>query len=332
MPIDLAAKGSCQIGGNLATSAGGIRFIRYKSLHASILGMEVVLPDGTIVDALKNIRKDNTGYHLPHLFIGSEGTLGIITSVSMSVPPKPKSVNVAYLAIDSFENVQKVFRLAKHRLGEILSAFEFFDIACLDLVIQHQKVTDPLESRHPFYIVLETHGSDATHDEEKLNKFFEEVTSLEYAQDGTLAFDETSAQSLWKMRETISESLRRDGGPRLFKYDISMPLPVMYEIIQDMRKRLGDTARVFGFGHLGDDNLHLNIIIPEGDDKMLDLIEPFVYEWTQQHKGSISAEHGIGLMKKDYLEYSQTRESISLMKTIKNAIDPNGIMNPYKVV
>jgi FAD/FMN-containing dehydrogenase len=332
MPLDLAAKGSCQIGGNLATSAGGIRFIRYKSLHASILGLEAVLPDGTIVDTLKSIRKDNTGYHLPHLFIGSEGTLGIITAVSLSVPAKPKAVNVAYLAIDSFDNVQRVFRLAKQRLGEILSAFEFFDQACLDLVIHHQNVPDPLETRHLFYIVLETHGSNSSHDEEKLNKFFEEVIELDYAQDGTLAFDETSASSLWKMRESISESLRRDGGPRLFKYDISMPLSVMYDIIVDMRERLGETARVFGFGHLGDDNLHLNVIIPPNDDKMVDLIEPYVYEWTQKHNGSISAEHGIGLMKKAYLGFSQSEQSIGLMRTIKNAIDPDGIMNPYKVV
>jgi FAD/FMN-containing dehydrogenase len=250
----------------------------------------------------------------------------------MSVPAKPKAVNVAYLAIDNFENVQKVFQLAKHRLGEILSAFEFFDSACCELVIHHRKVTDPLESKHPFYLVIETHGSNAAHDEEKLNKFFEEVLDLEFAQDGTLAFDETSAKTLWSMRETISESLRNVGQQRLFKYDISMPLPLMYQIILDMRERLGETAQVYGFGHLGDDNLHLNIIIPPNDPNMVDLIEPFVYEWTKKHNGSISAEHGIGLMKKAYLGYSQTEQSIGLMRTIKNAIDPDGIMNPYKLV
>ncbi|KAL0480498.1 D-2-hydroxyglutarate dehydrogenase, mitochondrial [Acrasis kona] len=330
MPLDLAAKGSCQIGGNLATSAGGIRYLRYKSLHANVLGMEFVLPDGTIVDTLKSIRKDNTGYHLPHLMIGSEGTLGIITAVSMSVPSKPKSVNVVYLAVDSFEKIQLIYRAAKLHLGEILSAFEFFDAKCRDLVVKHG-ANDPLDQPYSFYLVIETHGSEGSHDQDKLSKFFEHVLEEQHATDGTMSTDETQAKALWRMRESISECLRREGGTRLYKYDVSMPLPIMYKLVSDTKERLGSEAQVFGFGHLGDDNLHLNIIIPENQLEMVDLIEPFVYEWTQQHNGSISAEHGVGMMKRDYLKFSQTEQSIQMMRLIKKAIDPNNIMNPYKM-
>ena len=166
MPIDLGAKGTCQIGGNLATAAGGLRFLRYKSLHSNILGLKVVLSDGRILDNTKKVRKDNTGYHLDHLFIGSEGTLGIITELVMQVPIKPKSINVALLGVESFEKCVEVFKLTKSKIDSILSAFEFFDGNCLSMVLKHMKVSYPLSDKYPFYVLIETHGNNEKNDEE----------------------------------------------------------------------------------------------------------------------------------------------------------------------
>lgn len=334
MPLDLGAKGSCQIGGNLASAAGGIRFLRYKSLHANILGLEVVLPNGTVVDSLKTIRKDNTGYHLPHLFIGSEGTLGVITRCAIATAILPKSVNVVFLGVESFEKVQHVFRTAKSVLGEVLSAFEFFDRESMDLVVKHGLV-DPLENKTPFYVLLETHGSNNKHDEQKLEAFFDQVLGSGDAVDGTLAFDESQRAALWRLREGIPESLRREG--YVYKFDISIPLPKMYDIVQILRDKFTGIeslagTNVYGFGHLGDDNLHLNFVLPAKNELVDREIEPFIYEWASSHRGSISAEHGVGTVKKQYLHHSQTPESIELMKTIKRAIDPNNIMNPGKIV
>jgi FAD/FMN-containing dehydrogenase len=334
MPIDLGAKGSCHIGGNLATAAGGVRFIRYKSLHANILGMEIVLPNGTIVDSMKTVRKDNTGYHLPHLFIGAEGTLGVITKVALATAIRPKSINVVFLGIQTFEQVQHVFKAAKGLLGEILSAFEFFDLECMQLLQKHG-LSNPLETDSKFFILLETHGSNQEHDEQKLERFFEEVTGSGDASDGTLAFDETQRLAIWKLRESITEALRKEG--YVYKYDISIPLRQMYGIVEELRTKFSETPqfnelKVYGFGHLGDDNLHLNFVTPARNNEIEIQIEPYIYDWTRQHRGSISAEHGVGLIKKKFLHYSQTPESIALMKTIKKAIDPNNIMNPGKVL
>jgi FAD/FMN-containing dehydrogenase len=334
MPIDLGAKGSCQIGGNLATAAGGVRYIRYKSLHANTLGMEIVLPDGTIVNALKTIRKDNTGYHFPHLFIGSEGTLGIITKVSIATVLKPKSINAVLLTAETFDDVCKIFRVAKEFLGEILSAFEFFDKDSMNLVVKHGLV-NPLGRSSKFFILLETHGSNSEHDEQKLSYFFEHVLDNGSAKDGTIATDESQRLALWKLREGIPEFLRVEG--YVYKYDISIPLAHMYEIVEILRQKLLNyealqNVNVYGFGHLGDDNLHLNFVLPAKNDQAENEIEPFIYEWTKKYHGSISAEHGIGTIKKKHLHYSQTPESIELMRRLKRALDPNNIMNPGKII
>ncbi|EFC42905.1 hypothetical protein NAEGRDRAFT_69307 [Naegleria gruberi] len=334
MPLDLAAKGSCQIGGNIATGAGGIRYVKFGSLHSNLLGLECVLPDGSIMDSIKEIRKDNTGYHLSHLFVGSEGTLGIITKVALQVPIKPKSVNVALISVESFEKVQELILMAKRELGEILSAVEFVDSDSMKLVMRlnHETLQPPVEGEHPFYLVIETQGSSKEHDEEKLNDFFAKALEEGVATDGSLAFDEKQSQYLWKFRELVSESLKKDG--YVYKYDISIPLAKMYDIVLDMKERMKvfPQAKVYSFGHLGDENLHLNIVSPKFEKQIKETIEPYVYEWTSKHRGSISAEHGIGVLKKNYLHYSQTNVALNLMKSIKKTLDPNNIMNPHKVL
>ncbi|KAG0278110.1 hypothetical protein BGZ95_004705 [Linnemannia exigua] len=339
MPLDLGAKGSCHIGGNVSTNAGGLRLLRYGSLHGTVLGLEVVLPDGTVLDNLSTLRKDNTGYDLKQLFIGSEGTLGIVTGVSILAPKRPKAINVALLGLDTFDQVQAAFKRSKDELSEILSAFEFWDREAIKLVKEHlvAGANDPLESLHNFYVLIETSGSNKDHDDEKLNSYLEGLMGDEVVQDGVVAQDTTQIQNLWAIREGIPEACSKAGA--VYKYDISMPVPVLYQAVEDMRARLVQSnaigegklfTSVIGYGHVGDGNLHLNVAAQKYTTEGTDLIEPYVFEWTAGHSGSISAEHGLGASKNNHLHYSKSVSMIELMKRFKNMIDPNGIMNPYK--
>ncbi|TXG59732.1 hypothetical protein EZV62_014305 [Acer yangbiense] len=332
MPLDLGAKGSCQIGGNVSTNAGGLRLVRYGSLHGTVLGLEAVLANGDVIDMLGTLRKDNTGYDLKHLFIGSEGSLGIVTKVSILTPPKLSSVNLAFLACEDYFSCQKLLVEAKRRLGDILSAFEFLDNQSMDLVLNHlEGARNPLpSSMHNFYVLIETTGSDESYDKEKLEAFL--LSSMEggLISDGVLAQDINQASSFWRIREGVPEALMKAGA--VYKYDLSIPVEKMYDLVDEMRIRMGQTAKVIAYGHLGDSNLHLNISAPQYDDKILAQIEPYVYEWTSEHKGSISAEHGLGLMKANKIFYSKSPETVQVMGSIKKLLDPNGILNPYKVL
>ncbi|CAI2198893.1 3859_t:CDS:2, partial [Funneliformis geosporum] len=255
------AKGSCHIGGNVATNAGGLRLLRYGSLHGSILGLEAILPDGTILDNLSTLRKDNTGYDLKQLFIGSEGTLGIITGVSISTPRRPRAVNVAVLGINSFQNVQKAFMTSKDELSEILSAFEFWDMNALNLLKTHniQGTKFPLEDHYPFYVLVEISGSNKSHDDEKLHNFLENLLTNEIVTNGVVAQDDTQIARFWSLREGIPEACSKAGA--VYKYDISVPVPVLYQMVKDVRIRLQSAgvlgedklvSDVIGYGHIGD--------------------------------------------------------------------------------
>ncbi|KAM8790354.1 D-2-hydroxyglutarate dehydrogenase, mitochondrial isoform 2-T4 [Rhynchonycteris naso] len=330
MPLDLGAKGSCHIGGNLATNAGGLRFLRYGSLHGTVLGLEVVLADGTVLNCLTSLRKDNTGYDLKQLFIGSEGTLGVITAVSILCPPKPRAVNVAFLGCPGFAEVVQTFSTCKGMLGEILSAYEFMDDECMQLVRQHLLLTSPVQES-PFYVLVETSGSRAEHDAEKLSSFLERTLGSGLVTDGTVATDQRKVKALWALRERITEALSRDG--YVFKYDISLPVDRLYELVTDVRARLGPRAKhVVGYGHLGDGNLHLNVTAEAFSASLLGELEPYVYEWTAGQQGSVSAEHGVGFKKRSVLGYSKPPEALQLMQQLKTLLDPKGILNPYKTL
>ncbi|XP_044470639.1 D-2-hydroxyglutarate dehydrogenase, mitochondrial isoform X2 [Mangifera indica] len=327
MPLDLGAKGSCQIGGNVSTNAGGLRLVRYGSLHGNVLGLEAVLANGDVIDMLGTLRKDNTGYDLKHLFIGSEGSLGIVTKVSILTPPKLSSVNLAFLACKDYFSCQKLLLEAKRKLGEVLSAFEFLDKQTMDLV----GARNPLpSSMHNFYVLIETTGSDESYDREKLEAFLLRSMEDGLVSDGVIAQDINQASSFWRIREGVAEALMKAGA--VYKYDLSLPLEKMYDLVEEMRIRLGQTAKVIGYGHLGDGNLHLNISAPQYNDAIFAQIEPYVYEWTSNHRGSISAEHGLGLVKANKIYYSKSPETVHLMGSIKKLLDPNGILNPYKVL
>ncbi|CAN6222504.1 unnamed protein product [Urochloa humidicola] len=332
MPLDLGAKGSCHIGGNISTNAGGLRFIRYGSLHGNVLGLEVVMADGTILDMLTTLRKDNTGYDLKHLFIGSEGSLGVVTKISVLTPAKLPSNNVAFLSCNDYASCQKLLLAARRNLGEILSAFEFMDHHCIDLAMRYlEGVQNPLPaSQTKFYVLIETTGSDESYDKTKLEAFLLRSMEDGLVADGVIAQDISQASNFWRIREGISEASVKVGA--VYKYDLSIPVEKLYDIVEEMRCRLGGNAEVLGYGHLGDGNLHLNIVSSKYDDNTLAQIEPFVYEWTSAQRGSISAEHGLGLMKAEKIHYSKSPETVQLMASIKKLLDPNSILNPYKVL
>jgi FAD/FMN-containing dehydrogenase len=331
-PLDLGAKGSCQVGGNVATNAGGLRLLRYGSLHGNILGLEAVLPDGTVVDDLSKLRKNNTGYDLKQLFIGGEGTIGVVTGVSIICPQRSPAVNVAYFGLESYEKALQAFKEAKKALGEILSAFEMMDKQSQQLYSKASGQKLPLEGQYPFYCLVETSGSNGDHDSEKLNAFLEHVMGEEIVADGVVAQDETQVQSLWACREGVSEASQHFGG--VYKYDLSIPLDQLYDIVPATRKQMeergliSDTDEskpvidVIGYGHMGDSNLHLNVATRRYDKKVEEALEPFVFEWIKEREGSISAEHGLGLAKKEFIGYSRSENMIKLMKQIKNLYDP----------
>ena len=337
-PLDLGAKGSCQIGGNVATNAGGLRLLRYGSLHGNVLGIEAVMADGTIMDDLTQLRKNNTGYDLKQLFIGSEGTIGIIAKISIQCPQRPKATNVAYLGLESFDKVQQAFRDCKNQLSEILSAFELMDEQSQDIVHKVTQKKRPLDHKYPFYCLIETSGSDAERDSERLENFIADALERETVSDGVVAENETRKQTLWSWREGVPECLGHWGG--VYKYDVSIPLSQLYSLVEDTRFRLrsldllGEGGQkpvvdVVGYGHMGDSNLHLNVATRAFDKDIEKALEPFVYEWIAKRNGSISAEHGLGLAKKDFIGYSRSQTMIQLMKQIKRELDPVKPLNRF---
>ena len=339
-PLDLGAKGSCHIAGTISTNAGGLRLLRYGSLRGTVLGVEAVLPNGTIVNDLLTLQKNNTGYDLKQLFIGAEGTLGIVTAVSILCPRRSKSVTVAFLACPTYEDVLKVFIEAKSQLGEILSAFELMDSQSQHFVDRKTNQSNPLTGESKFYCLVETAGSNVEHDTAKTEAFLEHCMMEEIVSDGVLAQDETQARNLWSRREGITEALSHWGGT--YKYDFSLPLECLYQLVNDCRARLGDldllsekddsypALDVVGYGHMGDGNLHLNVPVRRYTKEVEAALEPWVYEWVQSHGGSISAEHGLGIAKNRYVGYTRDETMIDLMRQVKNLWDVNGIMNPYK--
>lgn len=360
-PLDLGAKGSCQLGGVVATNAGGLRLLRYGSLHGNVLGLEAVLPDGTILDDLSKLRKNNTGYDLKQLFIGGEGTLGIVTAVSVLCPQRSSAVNVAAFGVSSFSQCLQAFRAARTHLGEIISAFEFTDRRSQELLHEAKGLALPLDSPHPFYVIIETSGSNPEHDQEKLEAYLTHVMESEIVADGVVAQDATQAANLWSCRESVSEALGHFGG--VYKYDLSLPLDGLYDLVVATRERLTDldllggedkpVIDAVGWGHLGDGNLHLNVATRAFDKRVEQALEPWVFQFVADRKGSISAEHGLGLAKKEYVGYSRNEGMVRLMRGVKEAWDPvsfiyficrgakadlaggslqEGIMNPYKYV
>ncbi|CAI2363917.1 unnamed protein product [Moneuplotes crassus] len=339
-PVDLGARGSCHIGGNLATNAGGIKLLKYNSLHANTIGLTAVLPDGTILDNMRALRKDNTGYHLKHLFIGSEGTLGVITEAAILCPKIPAAHNVALFALDNFDKVEEVLRASKDYLSENLTAIEFFDSESNNILKDHTKHRNPLGYSHNYYMVVEVSNFDNTSTAEENTKIiedkffglFEKISTV--IEDGVIAQDSSQREAIWNCRERIVEGFFKEG--MTFKYDFSLPIDKFPVFLDKIRDKLGDHARTGGYGHIGDGNIHVNASIKGYDNLKLfkelqKELEPWVFSLVEDYEGSISAEHGIGSFKAPYFELNKSNKMVSVMKQIKGVLDPNGIMNPHKL-
>lgn len=288
------------------------------------------MADGRVISDMRGLRKDNTGYDLKQLFIGSEGTLGVITAAAIQGVPESKSSNIACFQLDSFEKIQQVFRAARESLGEILSAYEFWDEAC-EVLLQGEHYGKMFESSEGFCVLVETSGSDMVHDQEKLNRFLEKVMGDGLVKDGIVAQDKKQQEEIWGRREGIPEACSKQPG-QVHKFDLSFPAACYYNLIPILRGKLEDKRiKVFGFGHVGDGNIHINLIAENKKDEIKDISE-FIFDWTAANGGSVSAEHGIGQAKREQLCKSKGPVEISLMKSLKNLFDPNGILNPGKVL
>lgn len=339
-PLSLASQGTCQIGGNLSSNAGGTGALAYGVARDMVLGLEVVLPTGEVLNDLVALKKDNTGYNLRHLFIGAEGTLGIITAAVLKLFPKPKGSATAIVAMQTTENALNLFDAARSLAGQSLTAFELIPRLGVEFTAKHiDGVSDPLDAPYPWYVLLEiSSGESEDHAQTLLTQLLETQLENDVVIDGVVAASGAQSKSFWALREGLSESQKPEGGS--IKHDISVPvhaIPAFMDAAEKAVLAIEPQARICSFGHLGDGNLHYNISQPIGADKQAFLtkgpdITKAVHSIVHQFEGSISAEHGIGQMKRAELAQVKDPVALNLMKRIKADFDPAGIMNPGKVL
>ena len=345
-PLSLAAEGSCSIGGNLSTNAGGVQVLHYGNARQLVLGLEVVTPQGEIWNGLRALKKDNTGYDLRDLYLGAEGTLGIITRAVLKLWPKPKDVATAWVAVPSPEAAVALLSGAHAASEDNVTSCELMGRQGIDLVLQHiPGATDPLAERHDWYVLLEWSSTRARRDgenqgglREKMEAYLGEAMEQGLVLDATIAQNETQARALWALRENHTEASKKEG-PSV-KHDISVAVSRIPSFVTDglaaMRKALPE-GRPVTFGHVGDGNLHFNCQAPVGWDKArftphARTVTAAIYDLVVSYGGSISAEHGIGLLKVDELAHYRSQVEIDTMRTIKRALDPQNLMNPGKIV
>jgi FAD/FMN-containing dehydrogenase len=339
-PLSLASEGSCQIGGVLATNAGGTNVLAYGSARDLSLGLEVVLADGAVWDGLKTLRKDNSGYDLKDLFIGSEGTLGIITAAVLRLFPKPAETATALAGLGTIEQALAFFSRLYERAGPALTACEIMPRIGLDFVLRHVEGTrDPLPSPQEWYVLFELASPRPGDGMRQLAEtLLGEGLEAKEIDDAVLASSLAQAQSLWRLRETMSEVQKHEGGS--IKHDVGVPVARIPELIaraNQLVELMIPGARPVPFGHLGDGNIHYNVSQPPPMDRAIflsywDALNAAVHEIVLDLGGSISAEHGIGRMKRELLTHAKTPLELDLMRRIKAALDPNGILNPGKVL
>jgi FAD/FMN-containing dehydrogenase len=328
-PLSLAAEGSCQIGGNLSTNAGGVNVLRYGNAREQVLGLEVVLPDGRVWDGLRALRKDNTGYDLKHLFLGAEGTLGVITAAVLKLRPKPSANVTAWIGLQDPARAVALLARLRQDLGERISAFELISRRCLESVLRHAPaIRDPLAHPHPWYVLVEIADAGvaaalAAQAQQALG------ACAELVDDAVLASSTAQSQALWRIRETIPEAQFAN-----VKHDVSVPVSKVPELIERAGAALEVAfpgAPVYAFGHIGDGNIHYNV----GDQALLARraeVNRVVYDVVAGLDGSISAEHGLGQLKREEILHHKSALELELMRALKRALDPQDLMNPGKVL
>ncbi len=339
-PLSLGAEGSCQIGGNLATNSGGIAVLRYGSMRDLTLGLEVVLPDGEVWDGLRALRKDNTGYDLKQLFIGSEGTLGVITAATLKLFPRPREIETTLLGLARVQDAMTLFARARQASGDQLTAFELIPRLGLEMAMRHVPgVRDPLAASHPWYALLEVSSSQPQSGlRASLEALLAEAMANDLVEDGVIAARAAQARELWRIREGMVEGQKFEGGS--IKHDVSVPVSRVADFIvaaiAAVEARLPG-IRPLAFGHVGDGNVHFNLSQPVRAQTKVFMarwaeFNRIVHDLVQRFGGSISAEHGIGMMKRDELPRYKSPVELALMRKLKQTFDPAGLMNPGKIL
>ena len=339
-PLSLGSEGSCTAGGNLATNAGGTAVLRYGNTRELALGLEVVMADGRTWNGLNRLRKDNTGYDLRNLFIGAEGTLGIITAAVLKLFPKPKSTATAWVGCRSAQDALVLFNRFRRGAGDTLTAFEFMPHLVLEFVLKHAAdAVMPLGEAHARYALIELSSPDGTLDlGASMETLLGEAYEADLIQDATIAANESQAKALWYLRERMSDTQSKEGGS--IKHDVSVPVSKVADFLDQASAACEAEMpgiRVVAFGHFGDGNIHFNLSQPIGMDKAAYLkkwehFNRIVHDIVAGMGGSISAEHGIGLIKRDELALYKDPVALDIMRSIKQALDPDGLLNPGKVL
>jgi FAD/FMN-containing dehydrogenase len=337
-PLSLASEGSCEIGGNLSTNAGGVHVLRHGNARDQVLGLEVVLPDGRVWDGLRALRKDNTGYDLKHLFIGAEGTLGFISAAVLKLSPLPAHSALAWVALDDAQRGIDVLAHLRAQASDVLNAFELVGREALTLVLKHMPhARDPLSGVSPWYALIELSGNQPGLDE-RLGELLGALMGQGVMRDAVIAQDLSQAAALWALRENISEAQRIEGFS--VKHDISVPVSAIPCFIDQAGERIAQALpgiRIVVFGHAGDGNLHYNLSFPQADDNAqlmadAETANALVYGTVRALAGSISAEHGIGQLKPTLLAACKNQVELDLMRAVKHALDPQALMNPGKLL
>ena len=337
-PLSLAAEGSCTIGGNLATNAGGTNVLAYGNARDLVLGLEVVLADGRVLSDLSKLRKNNTGYDLRNLFIGSEGTLGIITAAVLKLYPKPRAIETAFIGLASPRAALALLDLARDMAGGEITTFELIPRIGLDFVLAHFDARDVLSSKHPWYVLLELRSQSRQGLAARLLALLEAANEKHIIEDATIAASLDQRENFWKLRELLPDAQRHEGGS--IKHDVSVPIADIPAFLDEAGRAVTSAmpgARLVAFGHLGDGNIHCNVSQPIGADANAflarwDEINAIVHGLVIERKGSISAEHGIGQLKRDLLPKVKDKTTMEVMRAIKQTLDPKNILNPGKVL
>jgi FAD/FMN-containing dehydrogenase len=333
-PLDLGARGTATVGGNAATNAGGNRVIRYGMMRDMVLGLEAVMADGTVVSSMNHLIKNNAGYDLKQLFIGSEGTLGVITRLVLRLREEAITRNMAFVACENFSHVAGFLRHMDRNLGGTLSAFEAMwqEFYCL-VTSPPAKGKPPIAQDYPFYVLVESQGADRELDTQRFNNAMESAFESGLIVDAAMSQSESDCQDFWGLRDDVEQTFHT-GFPIIF--DISLPIAEMHKYTSTLRDNLGAAIgehKLWIFGHLGDGNLHVIVQVhPEEQQRLRPLVEQQVYAPLAAFQGSVSAEHGIGLEKKPYLGISRSDTEIALMRSMKAALDPTGMLNPGKIL